>query len=38
MSRLRPIPLILYHYFRYENKGGGVKPVEKIANGDEVPA
>ena len=37
MSRLRPIPMILYHYFRYENKGGGVKRVEKIANGDEVP-
>ena len=37
MSRLRPIP-ILYHYFRYENKGGGVKRVKKIANVDEVPA
>ena len=38
MSRLGPIPMILYHYFRYENKGGGVKRVEKIANVDEVPA
>ena len=37
MSRLRPIPMILYNYFRYENMGGGVKPVEKIANGDEAP-
>ena len=37
MSRLRPIPMIWYHYFRYENKGGGVKRV-KIANVDEVPA
>ena len=38
ISRLRPIPMILYHYFRYENKGGGVKRVKKIANVDEVPA
>ena len=38
MGRLRPIPMIWYHYFRYENKGGGVKPVKKIANVDEVPA
>ena len=29
MSRLRPIPMIWYHYFRYENKGGGVKLVKK---------
>ena len=35
---LRPIPMIWYHYFRYGNKGGGVKLVNKIANGDEVPA
>ena len=38
MSRLRPIPMIWYHYFLYENKGGGVKRVKKIANVDEVPA
>ena len=38
MSRLRPIPMIWYHYFRYENKGGGVRRVKKIANVDEVPA
>ena len=38
MSRLKPIPMISYHYFRYENKGGGVKLVKKIANDDEVPA
>ena len=38
MSRLRPIPMIWYHYFRYENKGGGVKLVKQIANVDEVPA
>ena len=38
MSRLRPIPMIWYQYFRYENKGGGVKRVKKIANVDEVPA
>ena len=38
MSRLRPIPMIWYHYVRYENKGGGVKLVKKIANVDEVPA
>ena len=39
MSRLRSIPMIWYHYFRYENKGGGgVKLVKKIANVDEVPA
>ena len=38
MSRLRPIPMIWYHNFRYENKGGGVKLVKKIANVDEVPA
>ena len=38
MSRLRPIPMIWYHYFRYENKVGGVKRVKKIANVDEVPA
>ena len=30
MSRLRPIPMIWYHYFRYENKGGGVKRVKKM--------
>ena len=38
MSRLRPIPMIWYHYFQYENKGGGVKRVKKIANVDKVPA
>ena len=38
MSRLRPIPMIWYQYFRYENKGGGVNRVKKIANVDEVPA
>ena len=38
MSILRPIPIIWYNYFRYENKGGGVKRVKKIANVDEVPA
>ena len=38
MSRLRPIPMIWYHYFRYENKGGGEKHVKKIVNVDEVPA
>ena len=31
MSRLRPIPMIWHHYFRYENKEGGVKLVKKIA-------
>ena len=30
MSRLRPIPMIWYQYFRYENKGGGVKRVKKL--------
>ena len=38
MSTLRPIPMIWYHYFRYENKGGGVKRVKKISNVDKVPA
>ena len=39
MSRLRPIPMIWYHYFRYENKGGGVKLVNKLPiDVDEVPA
>ena len=37
MSRLRPIPLIWYHYFRYGNKGGGVKRDKKFENVDEVP-
>ena len=30
MSRLRPIPMIWYHYFRYENKGGGVNVFKKL--------
>ena len=38
MSRLTPIPMIWYHYFQYENKGGRVKLVKKIVNVDEVPA
>ena len=38
MSRLRPIPIILYHFSDMKIRGGGVKRVEKIANGDEVPA
>ena len=37
MSRLRPIPMIWYHYLRYGNKGGGVKLGKKLANVDEVP-
>ena len=37
MSRLRPIPMIWYHYFRYGNKGGGVNRGKKFDNVDEVP-
>ena len=37
MSRLRPIPMIWYHYFRYGNNGGGVKLDKKFANVDELP-
>ena len=33
-----PIPMIWYHYFRYGNKGGGVKlGKKKVATVDEVP-
>ena len=37
MSRLRPSIRIWHHYFRYGNKGGGVKLDKKLANVDEVP-
>ena len=32
-----PIPMIWCHYFRYGNKGGGVKHGKIFDNVDEVP-